>query len=340
MSEQAKERRDRLVVLSFVSVLLVLIYGPLAPWFVAADRFLYDRFSSVIRNSSQDNTAIVSIDPSRKSRDELLAEYGRLIESLENQQVYRIVLAEPPEMDANDPLPGWAAMLNGRTPVFVPTNHRLADVGARNGVSKLTPDTDQVLRQSRLWHLEDGSMSPSLPLAIALSAADFSADPRVSSTDFVIYHSNYVPVTRLSPDDLLNAEFSSPDLSGKTVFLDSAPELVGAAAILPSGQFVTNSEITAQLLADIELGETIIAPSWVRAMEWTAPALLAILAALFLPARSRRDILLLAAITIFVVIMLEALFLLIGRLRLDLGRAAIIFLGASILSWWLAGGIR
>jgi len=39
-------------------------------------------------------------------------------------------------------------------------------------------------------------------------------------------------------------------------------------------------------------------------------------------------------------VLIEALFLLIGRMRLDLGRAVIIFLGASILAWWLAGTVK
>ena len=43
LKPQQKQKRNRLIALSFVSVLLVLIYGPLAQWFVAADRVLYDR---------------------------------------------------------------------------------------------------------------------------------------------------------------------------------------------------------------------------------------------------------------------------------------------------------
>jgi hypothetical protein len=43
LDKQRKQQRDRLVVLSFVSVLLVLIYGPASPWFLGADRFLFDQ---------------------------------------------------------------------------------------------------------------------------------------------------------------------------------------------------------------------------------------------------------------------------------------------------------
>jgi len=337
LSAQKKEHRDRLVVLSFVSVLLVLIYGPAASWFIAADRFFYDQFATHVHSAALEDAVIISINPAKKSADEILAEYGRLIETVENQNVERIILAEPPAIGSTGELPGWAALLTGDTPVFVPSGHRFADVANGTGILDLHPDSDGILRQSRLWHLQGGIMSPSLPLAIALANKNFVADPRVSHADFAIYLTNYVPVDRLEPDYILSSDFSSATLDGKTVLIDAAPALVQAAAVLPSGQFATTSEITAQLLAGVEQGQTVIAPTWLRAMEWLAPALLAIVAALFLPARNRRDIILLATITILLVILIESLFLLIGRMRIDLGRAAIIFLGASLLSWWLAG---
>jgi len=340
LSEQRKEHRDRLVVLAFVSVLLVLIYGPLASWFIAADRFFYDIFASNVQTSPPDNAVIVSIDPDRKSQDELLGEYGRLLELFQNQKVKRVILAQPPAMTTTDQLPGWSAMLTGQMPIIVPADHRLADVANRTGVFMLQPDTDDVLRRSRLWHLEGGTMRPSLALAAALTSPDFAADPRVGHSDFEIYHSNYSPVSRLTALDVLSGDVTADLLAGRTVFLDAAPELVGAVAVLPSGQFVTPTEITAQLLADIEQRRTIISPAWTRALEWLAPVLLAIIAALFLPDRNRRDIVLVAVIVISIVILMEALFLLIGRMRVDMGRAAFIFVGASILSWWFAGAVR
>jgi serine/threonine-protein kinase len=340
LSERRKENRDRLVVLSFVSVLLVLIYGPLSPWFVAADRFLFDLFAGKVRANPADNAVIVSIDASNKSRDEVLAEYGRLLETLKAQGAAAFVLPDPPQMSAQDPLPGWAALLSGETPVFVPTDHRLADVASHSGVLQLRPDSDDVLRSSRLWHLGGSTMSPSLPLAVALASNSLGTDPRMGQSDFAVYHARYEPVTRMSPEQVFDGKISAAAVLGKTVFLDSAPELVGAVAVLPSGQFVTPSEISAQLLAEIEQERTIVSPAWVRAFEWLAPVLLAIIATLFLPDRSRRDIVVIAAIMISVVVLIEALFLLVGRLRLDMGRAAIIFLGASLLSWWLAGAVR
>ena len=340
MSENRKEHRDRIVVLSFVSVLLVLIYGPLAPWFVAADRFLFDRFAGSVTNDALANGLIVSIDPARKPDDAIVEEYGQVLLALRDRNVERIILPEPPAIEAADELPGWAALLSGDTPIFVPDDHRLADVASRTGVLVLNPDDDDVLRESRLWHLHGDIMSPSLPLAVALGSNDYSADPRVSVADMAIYLTNYTPLDRVDASDLLQATATSMDLSGKTVFVDAAPEIVAAAAMVPSGQYLTKSEITAQLLADVEQGRTVIAPAWLRAAELLVPALLAIVAALFLPARNRRDIVLLCTVTVLLIVLIEGLFLLVGRMRVDMGRAAIIFLGASILSWWLAGTVR
>jgi len=340
LSAQRKEHRDRLVVLSFVSVLLVLIYGPAASWFIAADRFLYDQFASHVRNDPLNDAVIISINPAKKSDDEILAEYGKLVAAVESQNVERIILAEPPALSADSELPGWTALLSGGTPVFVPAGNRFADVANSTGILTVVPDSDEVLRQSRLWHLQGGIMSPSLPLAIALAGKNFVADPRVSHADFAIYLTNYVPVDRLPPEQVLGPDMLPGELEGKTVFIDASPTLVMAAAVLPSGQFVTTSEIVAQLLADVEQGQTVISPTWLRAMQWLAPMLLAIIAVLFLPARNRRDIVLVATITLLLIVTIEGLVLLVGRMRLDLGRSAIIFLGASILAWWLAGTVR
>ncbi len=340
MSEKSTVHRDRLVVLAFTSMLLVLIYGPLAAWFIAADRFLYDIFASNVQSQPPENTLIVSIDPDRKSRDEILTEYGRLLETLQAHKVKRVVLAEPPAMTADDALPGWSVMLSGQLPIIVPANHRLADVANRTGVFMLQPDNDDVLRRSRLWNLDGGSLRPSLALATALTSPDFAADPRVGHSDFEIYHSNYTPVQRLASMDVLTGNVPASEMTGRTIFVDAAPALVSAVAVLPSGQFVTSSEITSRLLADIEQRRTIFSPAWSRAAEWFAPVLLAIIAALVLPGRNRRDIILITVIVISTVVLMEALLLFIGRIRVDMGRATFIFVGASILSWWLADTVR
>jgi serine/threonine-protein kinase len=191
-----------------------------------------------------------------------------------------------------------------------------------------------------LWHLQGGIMSPSLPLAVALHSHDYAADPRVSTADLEIFLSNYEPVNRFEPSAIRNGSVAEDELTGKTVLLDAAPPLVAAAAVLPSGQFVTLSEFTAALLANVEQEQTIIAPTWVKALQWLAPVFLAIVAVLFLPDRNRREVLLLATIIIVSLILIDALFLLIMRVRLDIGRALFLFMGASILSWWLVGNIR
>lgn len=340
MSEQRKEHRDRLIVLGFVSILLILIYGPGARWFMAADRFVFDVLAGQVRAVSLQDAVIVSIDPVVKTRDEILSDYGRVIEVLQAADVRQVVLPDPPVIADGDELPGWIALLSASVPVFVPTDSRLANVADHTGVFDLRSDSDDILRRSQLWYLRGESVSPALPLAVALAGKNYSADAMGALGDFHIYHSVYAPIPRLKAENIINDMTAATALRGQTVFVDASPELSGSMAMLPSGQFVTPSEITAQIIAEVEAGRTISAPSWIRAMEWLVPALVAILATLFLPARNRRDIVLIAAISVLVLILLEALFLLIGRVRLDLGRAAIIVLGAAAISGWLAGAVR
>ncbi|MDJ0814477.1 MAG: serine/threonine-protein kinase, partial [Woeseiaceae bacterium] len=122
-----------------------------------------------------------------------------------------------------------------------------------------------------------------------------------------------------------------------TVFVDASPALVGSVATLPSGQFVTISEIAATLLADVEQDRTIITPGWARAMEWLAPALLAIIAVLFMPDRTRKDIAAVTGVAVVLILLFEALLLYVLHVRIDLGRAILIYLGAAALSTWLTG---
>jgi serine/threonine-protein kinase len=335
LDKNRKQHRDRLVVLSFVSVLLVLVYGPASQWFLGADRFLFDQFATHVRNTPVQDGVIVSINPAKKSTDEVIAEYGRVLAVLKEQPVTRIIVSQAPPIED---LPGWAATLSSGVPVFAPTDHRLADVATKTGILDITPDPDEVLRQIRMWHLQGGIMTPSLPLTVALHRQDYAADSRISNADSAIYLTNYSPIARINAEDVLSPDFEGGVLAGKTVFVDSEPPLVGATAVLPSQQFVTHSEIIASLLANIEQRQIVIAPTWVRALEWAVPALLAIVAILFLVGRKRQDIMILVAVAILGLIIVEALFLLIGRMRLDLGRPVLIFLGTGILSWWLAGG--
>src|SRR5690606_6674531 len=123
------------------------------------------------------------------------------------------------------------------------------------------------------------------------SASDEEA-ARISGGYDAVFLSNYEQVARFSPEEVLAAGFPRGNLAGKTVFLDSEQPLVAAVALLPSAQYVTRSELTAALLADIEQGREITAPAWVGALEWLAPALLAIVGVLFGPGRNRRDIVL------------------------------------------------
>jgi len=328
------QRRNRIIALSFASVLLLLVYGPLAQWFVGADRFLYDRLAGGLPTRPLENAYVVTIEADKTDGAGVLAQYGEVISKLQSSSAMRVVLANPPEISSTADLPGWASLLADGIPVFVPARHRLADVSRRSGFVSLNPDDDGVLRASQLWHLNGGVMSPSLPLAIALSSSLTATAPRMSSSDDVIYLSRYAEIPRIEVTELLQA--STLDfLDGATVFVDADQPLVDAAAVLPSGQWVTNSEIAAAMLADIENNRMIIAPSWARAMEWLAPILLAIVAVLFMPDRNRREIAVLTVTCVLFLLIMQALLLLGLQVRIDLGRAILILVGIAALSTYL-----
>ena len=337
MTPEKKQKRNRLIALSFASVLLLLVYGPLAQWFVAADRLLFDNLASHLPSEPLGNAVIVSIDTSRTDPDTLMSTYGQIVMALQDNEVRRIVMTEPPELSADDNLPGWAATMNSGTRVYAPTRHRFADLATRDGFLEFQADSDGVLRRAALWQLNNGVLSPSLPLAIAFDNDEAATGHRMSSAEDAIFTSRYSKLPRLDVDDLISGRVDPGILIGATVFVDSSPALVAAEALLPSGQFVTISEITASLLAEVEQDRTIIAPAWVSAMEWLAPVLLAIVAVLFMPDRSRKDIAVLTCVAIVMVLLLETLLLYILHVRMDLGRAVTIFLGVSLLSLWLVG---
>ena len=337
MKPQQKQKRNRLIALSFVSVLLLLVYGPMAQWFIAADRVLYDQLASHLPNKPLDNAVIVSVDTSRIDAKDVVDTYGKITAVLSQSRVRRIIMTQPPEIGENGNLPGWAVAMNSVVPVYAPTRHRFADLANRDGFVDIHTDSDDVLRRSELWQLNDGVMSPSLPLAVAFDNESTLSSHRMSSAEDAIYLSNYAELPRVEVADLLNPNTDKSPLAGATIFVDSSPALVGAVAMLPSGQLVTISEITAALLADVERDQTIIAPAWVGAMEWLAPVLLAIVAVLFMPDRSRKDIAVLAGVAIVILLLLETLLLYVLHVRMDLGRPILIYAGTAILSIWLVG---
>ncbi len=336
----SNHKRNRLIALSFASVLLLLVYGPLAPWFLTADRFLYDTFASGLPNRPLDNAIIISIDPSRASHDKLLGDYGQVLSVLSRSQARRIILPQPPELGADERLPGWSAALGGPVPVYVPNSHRLAELTTHVGFMEFLPDDDGVLRRTNLWQLNGAIMSPSLPLAVALDNEDIPPSNRMSASDDTVYLSNYEDLPRVAKDEILFGDFASTRLNDATIFVDHEPALVGASAVLPSGQFVTRSELTAALIADIEADRSVVVPAWVSALQWLTPALLAIAAVLFLPERGRRNILVISIATVVALLLLEMLLLYVLRVRLDIGRPALIFIGVGLLSLWLVGNPR
>jgi len=329
------QKRNRLIALCFASALLVLLYGPLAHWLVATDRMLYDQLAGRMSNHPLDNGIIISLNARQMDESQVLDRYGRLIALLRDAHVQRIVLTGPPPITAPERLPGWAVTLASGVPVYVPTGHRLAEFAAGDGFVEIIPDSDGVLRRSGIWQLNNNRMSPSLAFAIALDNGEARTSQRMSSAEDAVFLSNYTKIPRLNPDDLFNGAVDRSMLRGATVFVDTEPALIGATSLLPSGQLVTNSEIVASLLANFEQDRTIIAPSWVAAMEWLAPILLAIVAVLFMPDRSRRDITILALITVAGLLLAEAMLLLALHVRLDLGRPILIFSSVAILCSWL-----
>ena len=318
---------------------MLLMYGPLAQWFVAADRVLYDQLAGGRPVQALEDAYIVSIDPQRKSTAEILDEYGRILRKLQDSSVYRIVLSNPPDIPASSDLPDWSNLLTGSTPVFVPARHRFASITGKSGVVQLDIDNDGVLRRTSLWHLNGGVKSPSLPLAIAFEESATAAGPRLSGRDDEAFLSSYEEVPRISVDDLIRAP-SNLVLKDATVFVDADPAIVGAVALLPSGQFVTHSEITAALLSDIENNRMIIAPSWARAMEYLLPALLAIVAILFMPDRNRKEIGVVALTGVLALLLFEALLLIGLHVRIDLGRPIVMFVGVGCLSAYLVPNLK
>ena len=337
MDKSTQQKRNRLIALSFASLLLLLTYGPFAELFSNVDRFLYDQVATFLPNEPLDDAVILSIDPSKVPEANLLEQYELIINRLRQADVKRIILPNPPEVGASDSLPTWVTSLGSGIPVFVPTRHRFSEFASHNGFVEVRPDSDGVLRRSDLWQLNDGVLSPSLPLAIAFENDDGLASHRVSSAEDAIYLSNYHELRRLNVNDLIDGRINSRTLVGFTIFVDSEPALAGAQAKLPSGQFVTHSEITASLLANVEQGKSVLAPSWAKAMEWLAPVLLAIISVLFMPDRNRRDIAVLTIAVVAGLLLFEAMLLLVLRTRLDLGRPSLIYIGVAILSIWLVG---
>jgi len=339
LNKAANQKRNRIIALSFVSVLMLLMYGPLTQWFISADRVLYDQLAGGHPAKALSNAYIVSIDPKLKSGPEILARYGDVLEKLQASGVGRIVLSNPPEIPAAEELPGWSALLTSGAPVFVPERHRFADISGKTGFVQIAADNDGVLRRADLWRLNGGVMSPTLPLAIAFEASTTATAPRMSGTDDAVFFSSYKEVPRIEVADLLDA-VGSDLLRGATVFVDSDPAIVSAAAVLPSGQFVTTSEITAALLADIENNRMIIAPSWVKAMEFLLPALLAIVAILFMPDRNRKEIAVLTATGVLAVLLFQALLLIGLHVRIDLGRPILMFIGVGALCAYLVADTK
>ena len=82
---------------------MLLVYGPLAQWFVAADRLLYDILAGAMPAEPLDNAIIVSIDPQRVGASEVLNQYGAVLQELQERGAARIIMARPPEFRQASP---------------------------------------------------------------------------------------------------------------------------------------------------------------------------------------------------------------------------------------------
>ena len=167
MDKLKKEKRDRLVTLAFASALLVLIYGPAEPWFVAADRFLFDTFAARVNNETLNDAVIVSIDPDRKTEQQISDAYGQIVRIVSDLDVNRLIMAKPPAMTESN-TPEWVSLLDGSFQFFAPTQHYLETRATRSGYFETRTDPDGILRTVQLWQLYEGEMTPSLPMAISV----------------------------------------------------------------------------------------------------------------------------------------------------------------------------
>ncbi|MGB5581054.1 MAG: protein kinase [Woeseia sp.] len=340
MDTTRKDNRDRLLALGCVSILLIVVYGLAAGFFVSVDRFAYDQIAGHFVAQSVPDGVIVTVNPDAKSDAEVTEEYSQILARLRTHESRRIILTRPPGPMDGAPSAEIAAAMRDGPPVFVPSRHPLAGISTGAGYLDIRPDADGVLRRSNLWYLNGGQMSPSLPLSIALANRDGLPAANVARNDAVMYVAGYKPLPRISGDDLLAGRYSGADLRGKTVFLDSDPELAAATAQLPSGQYVTPSELVAAMLGSIESGAAITSPGWASVMEILTPAVLAVLAILLLPGHSRRNILLATVTAVIGLMILEAALLIFAHLRFDLGRPIVVLIGAALVSAWLAHARR
>ncbi|NNE62296.1 MAG: protein kinase [Woeseia sp.] len=340
MNAQNLTNRDRLIALGFVSLLLVVMYGPAASFFVGADRFVYDQLAGRLVTQGVPDGIVVTVDPEGKSAADIAAEYGQVLARIRSHDSRRIIMTQPPAMAASEELPAWAVELRDGPPVFVPSRHPLAAISSASGIFEIVPDADGILRRSNLWFLDGSSvspsLSPSLALAIALASSDGLPAADMARNDAAMFIGGHRAMPSLSSEDLRAGRYSGADLRDKTVFVDASPEKVAAAAQLPSGQFVTSSELVAAMLGSIEAGVAITSPSWAGVMQILTPALFAVLAIMLLPGHSRRGILLTTVIAVVVLLVAQAALLKVAHLRFDLGRPIVVLVSAAIVVAWLA----
>ena len=332
MKNVVKEKRDRWITLAFACVVLLFVYGPAADWTIRADWFAYDQIARRMDTKPLENGTIISIDSANLDQGALLDRYKKVIYFLKQQQVGRIISTHGlPDGTQPDPA-NWLQDIGQGVPVYLPRSDALAKFATQSGFVDTHPDADGVLRKVALWQWTDGVMTPSLPLAIAVDNKKRNPDPLLD----YMYLSKYKPVTRFTDQEILAPDFDASPLAGKTILLDQLNVSRADASKLPSGQLITNAGLTGSLLAALEQDQVIRAPLWSQVVEWLTPLLLTIIAVLVMPGAKRRHIGLIALATFFALFVFDVLLLLAWQTKLDVARAAIVFVLISTFSLGLA----
>ena len=102
-----------------------------------------------------------------------------MLQELQEREVGRIILAQPPEFAESVELPGWSSVLASRVPVFVPARHRFAEISPNKGFVEIVTDSDGVLRRD------------ARPSVWAQHASGAQATSRLRMQDFMISTRKY-----------------------------------------------------------------------------------------------------------------------------------------------------
>ena len=225
-------------------------------------------------------------------------------------------------------LPAWTALLDFAQPGFVPTRHRLADVACDNGFVAFEP-TGQCIAAIRTLATKQRRHVSFTSARRTIRSQRRDSGGVFANADDVIYFSSYVDLPRIDVAKLLD-ENAADSLRDATVLLIPTYRLLMPLRFYRPDSFVTISEITAALLADLENDRTISAPPGIKAMEYLIPAMLAIVAVLFCPTETDAISPSLRRLSLRYCCWLKLHSLFGLNIRIDLGRPILVFVGIAI----------